>query len=59
MDIIKRPKSCIADPKANTSRGPWLSIIPPKTGPQAKIIKSSVEDIHAISDGEVLGNAVF
>jgi hypothetical protein len=34
-------------------------MIPPKTGPQAKTINISVEDIHAITDGEAVGNSTF
>jgi hypothetical protein len=34
-------------------------MIPPKTGPQAKTMKISVEDIHAIIGGEAFVNAIF
>jgi hypothetical protein len=43
----------------NTCRRPWLSMIVPKMGPQAYTMKVSIEEIHAIMDGEVFRNSTF
>ena len=50
---------CVTDPNNNTSRGPRLSIVLPKIGPQAYTINVSVEEIKAILDGEVFRNLTF